>query len=107
MDTIVEGVRRGHLDPTVTLTIIHNRADVVTDVGSWRGEKKKIMLGYRTIYIEPGTEIRLIQAVALINLLYENYIKRHNNPQFIYTGSRTFSTAHVCLIGSQQGTKFG
>lgn len=83
MDTIVEGVRRGHLDPTVTLTIIHNRADVVTDVGSWRGEKKKIMLGYRTIYIEPGTEIRLIQAVALINLLYENYIKRHNNPQFI------------------------
>lgn len=48
VDTIVEGVRGGNLDPTVTLTIIHNRADVVTDVTSCHG-KKKTVLGYRTL----------------------------------------------------------
>lgn len=34
VDPVVEGIGRGHLDATIALAIIHNRADVVTDVRS-------------------------------------------------------------------------
>lgn len=41
METVVEGVRGRHFEPAITLAIVHHRADVVTDVAGWRGEKNK------------------------------------------------------------------
>lgn len=58
VDPIVERIRRGHLDPTVTFSIVDNRADVVTDVASCGGEESKQLSLHRSTIKNKNTEFK-------------------------------------------------